>query len=178
MAESNTWYRMSSRYTGPEENSCANTCPSIGVGAGATFIKCVILGLSTLQSKENVSSNCDATGPSILTIASTHSPTPESCLKVRGSTRFMLPVHTIALSITKIFRWSLKSARRNWKRPIWIGNASVTWIPAFLKRFGQLDLNQSLLPRESSNTLQATPRLAAAIKASPTRSASPPKAQI
>ena len=54
----------------------------------------------------------------------------------------------------------------------------MTSIPALRKRAGHLDLNQSLLPKESIKTRQATPRLEAAINASPTRSASPPKAQI
>ena len=178
MAESISWYKISSRYTGPEANSWAMTPPSLGATGGERSLKWVILGLSTLQSNAKVSSNCAATGPSIRTIASTHSPTPEFCLKVRGSTIFILPVHTTEPSTTNIFRCKRRSARRNWKRPIWIGNASVTWMPAFRNRAGQDDLNQSLLPKESNKTRQSTPRFEAAMTASPTRSASPPRAQI
>ncbi len=75
---------------GPDGKICTWPAPGAGRSGGEGGAKGVPV-CSEVSVSETASST-QAAGPSIRTMASTHSPTPASCLKKRGSAMFMLPV--------------------------------------------------------------------------------------
>ncbi len=91
---------------------------------------------SSIQSPIIVAASGTTTEPCKRTIASTHWPTPESCLKNRGSTKFMLPVQATSPSTTTIFRCKRKSVRPIKVRNNPTGSADVSSTPASRSRCG------------------------------------------
>lgn len=124
---------------------------------------------SAFQSSTKTACSGPTAGPATSTMQSTHGPTAAAAFSRRGPSRFIEPVKAISRSITASLRWFRRSTRRMSIRQGLLGSAATSSTPASRSRWAWGDFfRKDRLPSASTSTRQATPRPAAATRASST----------